>query len=387
MTDRDESRPLTRREMRLREMEAAAAEGGVKEPATEPQEPQEVDGSPHSVSERAAEVLAAANIEIALADESGRMRSRRELRELRAQAESEVLASAGIGLEEETETETVVEAVVEQSEENTEEIVEQATDPFDELEETVEYVPEFEGEENTDEVVAVDVLDEGQSEDDGDIAQELDESALSESELDEPAADAEIEVSEPTTSGYSFPDIAPLDEGRSVFDDPATRLLNSSGSQSAFEAPTGDFDDLISRAVAQEGNTGSSGTSALILPNMPDRDRLSGPLGETGELYITGSIDLPKSLSETGGHSSIHDSVEIEPLDDLGFSEPSPTGSIMAPVSATHAVSMRSNHSPMVTSAANDKSKLPLVLISTGGILAIGAAALIIWAATSGLFG
>src|SRR5690606_24916676 len=107
---------------------------------------------------------------------------------------------------------------------------------------------------------------------------------------------------------YSFPDIQPPEEWRSVFDDPASRVVPEQGSG-------GDFDDLISRAVAQEGATGTTNTSALILPSMPDdTGGLSGPIGATGELYVTGSIDLPKSLGETGGHASIHDSIELDPF-------------------------------------------------------------------------
>src|SRR5690606_451977 len=101
-------------------------------------------------------------------------------------------------------------------------------------------------------------------------------------------------------------------------------------------------------------------SSALILPNMPDANGLSGPLGETGELFITGSIDLPKSLGETGGHAAIHDSVEIEPLDELGIRETIPADDSMAPVSASRAVSMRAGQGAMVSEATRDKSKVPV---------------------------
>ena len=212
----------------------------------------------------------------------------------------------------------------------------------------------------------------------------------------EPQLDAEakpsIFLTEPKTEKqvYSFPDIAPLDEGRSVFDDPAIRMMGAANAQQARPSSGGDFDELIDRAVAQEGAAGSTNTSALILPNMPEADSLAGPLGETGELYITGSIDLPKSLGATGGHSALHDSVEIQPLDELGelgFAEAQPRDGLMAPVSASRAVSARATQGPLMADAAKDKSKMPLVLIATGGVLVVGATGLIIWAAASGLFG
>jgi len=202
-----------------------------------------------------------------------------------------------------------------------------------------------------------------------------------------PAAATQAGAEAQEEQKYSFPDIAPLDEGISVFDDPAMRVMGSSAPAQR-PAPTGaGFDDLINRAVAQEGATSSTNTSALILPSFPETDALAGPLGGTGELYITGSIDLPKSLGETGGHSFLHDSVEVEPVDDLGFAESAPTSAIMAPVSASRAVSARVNQGPLVTEASKDKSKLPVVLIATGGVLVVGAVGLIIWAAASGLFG
>lgn len=189
------------------------------------------------------------------------------------------------------------------------------------------------------------------------------------------------------SQGYSFPDIAPLDEGQSIFDDPALQVMNAQGAQTGPD--TGDgrgFDDLITRAVAQEGAASSTSTSALILPSMPETDGLSGPLGETGELFVTGSFELPKSLSETGGHAALHDSVEADPLDELGFAEATPTG-MMAPVSASRAVSARSVQGALVAEVTKDKSKMPVVLIATGGVLVLGAAGLIVWAAASGLFG
>ena len=150
------------------------------------------------------------------------------------------------------------------------------------------------------------------------------------------------------------------------------------------------FDALITRAVAQEGAASSSNTSALILPAMPDTDRLSGPIGETGEILFTGSISLPQSLGETGSHSALHDLAEHEhdPLDELGLSEATiPANGHMAPVSAVRAVSAQAGTGAMVSEAVKDKSKMPVVLISVGGALVVVAAGLIVWAAVSGLFG
>lgn len=209
-----------------------------------------------------------------------------------------------------------------------------------------------------------------------------------ETESAAPEETAEVSEPEPTDKSdsqkYSFPDIQPPEEWRSVFDDPTSRTV---GGQGASEK--GDFDDLISRAVAQEGATGTSNTSALILPTMPsDTGGLSGPLGATGELYIAGSIDLPRSLGETGGHSSLHDSLQMEPIsmsESGEITETTDHGPM--PVSARHAVSARMpSDMPMVAKPTKEKSKLPLVLTLSGGGLLIIIVGLGVWGATNGMF-
>ncbi|MFD5600562.1 hypothetical protein ACFWHR_10940 [Leucobacter sp. NPDC058333] len=207
----------------------------------------------------------------------------------------------------------------------------------------------------------------------------------------EPAADpvpapeqAEAVHPDQRTS-YSFPDIAPPEEWRSVFDDPSGRQFPTPGDAQG----NGDFDDLISRAVAQEGSTGGTGTSALILPTMPeDTGGLTGPLGATGDMYVTGSLKLPKSLGETGGHSALHDSIEMDPITGDQLSEPGVSSDGPAPVSARHAVSARVDSGvPVVAKPTREKSKLPLVLSLTGGGLLVVVVGLGAWGASNGFFG
>lgn len=202
-------------------------------------------------------------------------------------------------------------------------------------------------------------------------------------EITEPETAAEPDEPNPEQkTSYSFPDIAPPEEWRSVFDDPASREVPDQGGQG------GDFDDLISRAVAQEGTSTTAGTSALILPSMPeDTGGLTGPIGTTGELYVTGSLKLPKSLGETGGHSALHDSIEIDPITGEESADVRMTGEGPAPVSARHAVSARAASGLPVVKPVTDRSKLPLVLSLTGGGLLIVVVALGVWGASNGMFG
>lgn len=424
MSDQDEGRPLTRRERRLREMSAA----GATVQAAAPVAPEE---QPAPAAEESVPASVDTDIEIPLFDENGRMRSRRELRELREEALA-ALAAERAAVEAEPAPSEVGEAPADAPVEIPAEEPLAETVAFDVIADLQQEEPEAEADSSDDadapdaeeaeeagveaateeelEALEAEILVE-ESVENAPVAAETEaesEDAALEDELaptvamdalvadavaEEAGAEGAVEegLPEPVSASgqrYSFPDIAPLDEGQSVFDDPAVRMMGAQNDQPAAEPVTGTgFDDLINRAVAQEGAASAANTSALILPNLPETDALARPLGETGELYITGSFELPKSLGETGGHSALHDSVEIEPLDELGIEEPAPTTSMMAPVSASRAVSARGSQGPLVAEAGKDKSKLPVVLIATGGVLVLGAAGLIIWAAASGLFG
>lgn len=222
----------------------------------------------------------------------------------------------------------------------------------------------------------------------------VEEEAAPETEVpEEPATDeaqAEDlveEIPETDTDGYTFPDIQPLGVDRPVFDDPSQRSVGSD------DAPTGTgFDDMIERAVADENTNVHSGTSSLILPAAPQSDDLSGPLGGTGELFVTGSIELPKSIGETGGHSRLQDSVEIpeeDGLEALGLTDMYETGEFdSAPVSATRAVSAQSIEKTGVsTPEVKTDNKKSIIWMSSGGALILVLGGLAFWAFQSGFFG
>lgn len=195
-------------------------------------------------------------------------------------------------------------------------------------------------------------------------------------------SDADVTDAKPN---YSFPDITPLDDHVSVFDDPALRTATAPASDAPLDG--GDFDALISRAVAQETSSTTAGTSALILPSLPDTGDLTGPLGGTGELFITGSIALPKSLGETGGHAPTLDAGDADHFDELGFGGDPTTSNPIMPVSATRAVSAVTSTGGVVKQETKEKRKLPVVLISLGGGLVVVVGGLLVWGMMNGMFG
>ena len=375
-------RPLTRRERRLREMgqgESAQAQEPVQQSATE------------QVAQASAAAAPEGDPVISPFNADGSPRSRREMRMLREQA----LAAREEAAPAAQKSVFEAPAKAEQSDEvdaDLEDVELEATQPLS-LEDLQEFAraeaaeQEPPGADAAEHETAEDVVEDDVVEA---VVVEPEGSEPEPSEYDVRAEDAEAGADDAAPKkSYSFPDIAPLEDSFSVFDDPAIRQATPSTEVST---GAGDFDDLISRAVAQEGAASTTNTSALILPNLPDTGELSGPIGETGELFITGSIELPKSLGETGGHAPLHDSVEADPLGELGFDDldldsmPT-TDDAISPVSATRAVSAMSAGDAIVAQETKEKSKLPLVLILTGGGLVVAVGALLIWGASAGMFG
>ena len=397
MSDNEEDRPLSRRERRLKELGETGMNplvSGATAPGADPR----------------TDLVDSEEIVISPVDEHGRPRTRREMRELREQALAEraaqaeevaALEEAGVREEdvdpEAVELENLFEVEVIPEAEETPEVEalveadqrpESAVPAFDEhLAQTQPFSPADFAAATTaaevDEGIEIHANEVVDADEDGDemLDAEIAADTVPISAIRERSTrDAEA------PQAYTFPDIAPLDDGISVFDNPASRGVSGKDPGSVGENGGG-FDDIISRAVAQEGAASASSSSALILPAMPESGQLAGRLGETGELYITGSIELPRSLGETGGHASLLDSVEADPLDELGFADRAASAGGIAPVSAARAVSARATLGPVVTEAQKEKSKLPVVLIATGGGLVVAVVALLVWGATSGMFG
>ena len=196
---------------------------------------------------------------------------------------------------------------------------------------------------------------------------------------------------EPEVKAYTFPEVSPLPESRSIFDTQSTPTIGFTPSTSIESSEeSGAFDDLITRAVADEGAASSTNTAALILPVMPDTTDISGSLNETGEIFITGSIELPKSLGETGSHEALIDNLDAHEAAVLGHDvheinmQPESTNE---PVSAARAISAQDSKNAIVSSAPPKSKKLPLVLAISAGSVIVVVAGVVVWAVSTGLFG
>ncbi|HET8957856.1 MAG TPA: hypothetical protein VFM95_05315 [Microcella sp.] len=144
-----------------------------------------------------------------------------------------------------------------------------------------------------------------------------------------------------------------------------------------------DDDDPFTNTFSRQVGSATTSTNALVLPEMPRGD-LAGPVPGTGEIIITGMIDVPSSVASTGAVPSIHDSPDLDDLFDVD-TEYASTDS--APVSAISAVSSHTaTRDVMGGKKARRSGVLTTVLVSSTVVLAVVAVGLFIVAAVNGLF-
>lgn len=140
------------------------------------------------------------------------------------------------------------------------------------------------------------------------------------------------------------------------------------------------FDQLLSRGGMSHGVPTT--TNALILPNLPDHGPIGNSLAQSGEVIVTGSIDLPRSYGATGVHPSQIDSSDVDRL----FDQVEDGVSVGAPVAATRAISTQGAARAMMAPPKKEGMNAPLVLAVTAGVLALGVVATLVIGAVAGLF-
>ncbi|MWB98405.1 hypothetical protein [Agromyces seonyuensis] len=140
------------------------------------------------------------------------------------------------------------------------------------------------------------------------------------------------------------------------------------------------FDQLLARGGLSGVPTTT--TSALILPALPDGGPLTTPHPLTGEIIVTGSIDLPRSFGATGAHPDQVDSSDIDRLFDQVEDSPA-TG--VAPVAAKRAVSTQGSTRDYITAPKKEGASMPLILAITAGVLALGVVAALVVGVVAGL--
>ena len=138
------------------------------------------------------------------------------------------------------------------------------------------------------------------------------------------------------------------------------------------------YENTLSRTVGS--NTSAITTSALVLPSVPQPDSLLASLNSTGEILVTGSINLPRSLGSTGAHPNRVDNSDFE--DDPLDSQVSAPDS--APVRAVRAVSTNTSTRGVIETKRPQGNRMLTAVIIVASTLCVGLVGLLVFAITNG---
>ena len=224
--------------------------------------------------------------------------------------------------------------------------------------------------------------------DDAPVDAELADAELADAEL----ADAELVEAEliepeemhadPIVAEPILPDEEPSDEAATWTPPIGHWSVDAEAPRADESQPDQSLDELINRGIGAGGIPTT--TNALILPSIPHQPNSVSPISNTGEIMITGSFDLPRSLGSTGAHPNLFDSSEMDHImDQLDADQ---LGGDSAPVSASRAVSTHASTRGMLTPPKKQRASLPTILVITTAVLAVGVLALFVIGYLSGAF-
>ncbi len=148
------------------------------------------------------------------------------------------------------------------------------------------------------------------------------------------------------------------------------------GEPEAVDLPAS-FDQLLSRSTGTV-----SMPNALILSQAPEVAPMSAPMSATGEVLITGTLNLPEGLGSTGHALGTADGKEVDAtlVDGELPAHSSPT-----PIAASAAISTVKTAGEVIRPPVPEKgSKLMLTLAITAGALALALVGVLILAFVTG---
>jgi hypothetical protein len=122
------------------------------------------------------------------------------------------------------------------------------------------------------------------------------------------------------------------------------------------------------------GSSGALTTNALVIPSVPQASDITRPFSSTGEILVTGSIDLPMSLGSTGANPARYDHSDIDAL--FAQEDHDHAAADAAPVRAIRAVSTHTSTHGVIAAKKPASNRLPMMMAVTAGFLAVGVAGL-----------
>ena len=146
----------------------------------------------------------------------------------------------------------------------------------------------------------------------------------------------------------------------------------------SMQAKLDDENQILDHSVRRDLSTssGTITTSALVLPSIPQVGDVTRPISNTGEILITGSIDLPRSLGTTGSYPTHFDRSDVDAIIAADDREDSAANS--APVRAIRAVSTNNDSPALVADGAAKESRTPFVLAIIAAATLVVTVALVI---------
>jgi hypothetical protein len=192
----------------------------------------------------------------------------------------------------------------------------------------------------------------------------------------------------PVATGSLF-DVSDRDD---ISEDPASTLSKGFGRDSmlvaALEAEKASqadnevaFEDLLGSGMT---STGQITTSSLIIPVAPAQAEAGVTSNSTGEILITGTIDLPRGLGSAGQDPNHFDGAGIDRL--IEGDELPASVTAASPVAASRAVSSHGSTRDVVPATTNQSNKLLMTLAIAAAVLAAGVIAVLIIGFFGGAF-
>ncbi|QIS41927.1 hypothetical protein GW571_07165 [Clavibacter capsici] len=142
-----------------------------------------------------------------------------------------------------------------------------------------------------------------------------------------------------------------------------------------FTPPTGHW-SVQDQVDEDQPHTGNH----FILPTVPHANDMQQALNSTGEIIITGSIDLPRSLGSMGTHPDRFDTADMDRiLEQADDQDHAPGRSDSEPVRASRAVSTHTSTRAVVQPPPRKRFTAPVVAaVTAGGVAVIGAGLVIV---------
>ncbi|MFS4506394.1 hypothetical protein ACMA46_09175 [Clavibacter sp. Sh2141] len=142
-----------------------------------------------------------------------------------------------------------------------------------------------------------------------------------------------------------------------------------------FTPPTGHW-SVQDQVDEDQPHTGNH----FILPSVPHSADMQQALNSTGEIIITGSIDLPRSLGSMGTHPDRFDTADMDRMLEQGDDhDHAHAGSDSEPVRASRAVSTHTSTRAVVQPPPRRRFTAPVVAaVTAGGVAVIGAGLVVV---------